>query len=185
MSDVLLRPAVAADLPAVAEVYVAARAAAVPALPPELHSADEVRAWVARWDLHADEVWLAERDRLLGFAHLTDTWLDGLYIDPSAQRIGIGSALLDVTKARRPDGFGLWVFESNTPARSFYRQRGLVEVERTDGAGNEEKAPDIKMAWPGSDPVSFLGRLVEEIDTKIGDLRARREALTRAIDERA
>lgn len=149
--DLQLRPAVAADLPAVAEVYLAAREAAIPAMPPGVHPADEVRAWVAGWDLEADEVWLAEDDRLLGFAHVTPTWLDGLYVDPSAQASGIGSALLDLAKARRPHGFGLWVFESNTLARAFYRRRGLVEVERTDGSGNEEKAPDIRMTWTPAD----------------------------------
>jgi hypothetical protein len=35
------------------------------------------------------------------------------------------------------------------------RARGLVELERTDGAANEEKAPDVRMAWPGRDPLAF------------------------------
>ena len=39
------------------------------------------------------------------------------------------------------------MFESNVGARRLYARRGLVEVERTDGAGNEEKAPDVRMAW--------------------------------------
>jgi len=60
---------------------------------------------------------------------------------------GIGSLLLDVVEATHPEGYELWVFESNTGARRLYERRGLVEVERTDGAGNEEKAPDIRMAW--------------------------------------
>ena len=49
--------------------------------------------------------------------------------------------------AEEPGGFCLWVFETNTPARGFYARHGLVELERTDGAGNEEKQPDIRMAW--------------------------------------
>jgi GNAT superfamily N-acetyltransferase len=145
-ADLVLRPALVADLPGVAEVYLAAREAAFPAMPPGIHSPVDVRAWTLGWDLDAvDEVWLAEvADRLLGFAHLTTEWLDGLYVHPAAQRSGVGSALLDLAKARRPDGFGLWVFESNTPARDFYLRHGLVEVERTDGSANEENAPDIR-----------------------------------------
>ena len=81
-------------------------------------------------------------------------WLDDLYVDPAAQGTGVGSALLDLVKAQRPAGFCLWVFESNEPARGFYRARGLVDLERTDGAANEEKAPDIRMAWPGTDPLA-------------------------------
>jgi hypothetical protein len=41
----------------------------------------------------------------------------------------------------------LWVFESNVPARRFYELHGFVAVERTDGAGNEERAPDVRMEW--------------------------------------
>ena len=51
----------------------------------------------------------------------------------------MGAALFDLVTSLRPDGFCLWVFESNTPARAFYRSRGCVELERTDGAGNEEQ----------------------------------------------
>jgi ribosomal protein S18 acetylase RimI-like enzyme len=57
--------------------------------------------------------------------------------------------LLDLAKALQPAGLQLWVFETNVGAQRFYRRHGFVEVERTDGAGNEEKAPDIRMAWPG------------------------------------
>jgi len=39
------------------------------------------------------------------------------------------------------------VFESNTGARRLYERRGLVVLERTDGSGNEEKAPDLRLAW--------------------------------------
>ena len=60
---------------------------------------------------------------------------------------GIGTALLDLATVLRPDGFGLWVFETNVAARRFYAARGLVEVERTDGADNEERAPDVHLRW--------------------------------------
>ena len=82
----------------------------------------------------------------------------------------------------RPDGFCLWVFESNTPARAFYPGRGCVELERTDGSANEEKAPDIRVAWPGPRPAAgFLRGLIDETDLVLGDVLARRTALTRAV----
>jgi chorismate mutase len=93
----------------------------------------------------------------------------------------VGSALLDLAKTRRPDGFCLWVFEVNHPARGFYARRGLVELERTDGSANEERAPDIRMAWPGAEPLAFYRRLIDEVDTQLGDLLSRRAALTRAV----
>src|SRR5690606_837467 len=106
-----------------------------------------------------------------------------LYVVPSRQGAGVGAALLDLVKARRPDGFGLWVFESNEVARAYYARRGLVELERTDGTDNEERSPDIKMVWPGPDPLAFFRRLIDEVDADLGDALARRAALTRAVQE--
>lgn len=146
--DLLLRPAEADDLPALADLLIEARAAAVPAMPPSVHPPADVRRWVAGWDLTRREVWVAERgEDLLGFAGLQGDWLDDLYVAPGAQGRGIGSALLALVTGLRPQGFGLWVFVSNAPARAFYARHGLVEHETTDGSGNEERAPDVRLAW--------------------------------------
>jgi ribosomal protein S18 acetylase RimI-like enzyme len=147
--ELLIRPAGLEDADAIADLYTAARVAAVPFMPPALHTNAEDRAWfAARLSDGEHEAWVAERQGLVGFALITATWLDGLYVDPAAKGQGIGSALLELVKSLRPGGFGLWVFESNTPARAFYARHGLHEVERTDGADNEERAPDVRMAWP-------------------------------------
>ena len=152
-AELTLRPATPGDLTVLAEVFLAARAAAVPAMPPMVHPPDDVRAFVGGWDLTTGEreAWLAEDQRgVVAFAEVKGDWLDDLYVLPEAQGEGIGSALLDVVKAVRPAGFELWVFETNAPARAFYARHGLVERERTDGSGNEEKAPDIRMEWRAS-----------------------------------
>ncbi len=151
--EVTVRPATVEDAEAVADLYTAARVHAVPQMPPALHTNAEDRAYVARRVVEPDvTIWLAEGDgELLGFASCTPTFLDGLYIRPDLKGQGIGSLLLDVVEATHPGGYELWVFESNTGARRLYRRRGLVEVERTDGAGNEERSPDVRMAWrPGA-----------------------------------
>ncbi|CAA9214600.1 MAG: hypothetical protein AVDCRST_MAG20-267 [uncultured Acidimicrobiales bacterium] len=180
--DLTIRRGERADLPAVAELYLAVRQAAVPHMPPLAHDDDHVRAWVDGWDLRQREVWLAVHGgRLVGFADLGPRWLNSLYVDPAAQRSSVGSALLDVVKSRLDGGFALWVFESNAPARAFYQRHGLVELERTDGWGNEERSPDIKMAWPGADAVGFFRRMIDEVDDQLADLLARRVALTRAV----
>lgn len=181
-TEASVRSATTADLAAIAEVYLVARAAA--AMPPGIHPADEVRTWVSAWDLTQRDVWVAEVDGVsVGFANLTQTWLDGLYVIPSAQRSGIGSTLLDLAKAVRPDGFGLWVFEMNRPARAFYRGHGLLELERTNGSANEEHAPDLKLVWPGADPLAYFRSLIDEADLVLGDVLARRAALTRVVQE--
>ena len=144
-----VRPATHDDADAIADLYTLARVHAVPQMPPALHTNAEDRAYVARRIREHDvTMWVAERDgELLGFATCTPTFLDSLYVRPDLTGQGIGSLLLDVVEATHADGYELWVFESNLGARRLYERRGLVEVERTDGSGNEEKAPDIRMAW--------------------------------------
>ena len=180
--ELSLRIATTDDLPLVAELSVRVRAAAVPAMPPGIHSDDEVLSYVCSWDLAAKDVWVAESGgTLVAFATIDGAWLDSLYVDPVAQGTGVGSALLDLVKSLRPGGFCLWVFESNTPARGFYGRHGLVELERTDGSGNEERAPDLRLAWPGTEPLTFLRGLIDEVDEQLGEVLNRRAALTRAV----
>jgi len=148
LHELVVRPGEPEDADVLAAVHLDARAAAP--MPAGVHPAHEVRAWL-RTRLAEDEVWVVEDPSeavpVLGYARLTPTWLDDLYVRPEAQGRGVGSLLLDLAKARRPAGFGLWVFESNAPARAFYARRGLVEVERTDGSDNEEREPDVRVVW--------------------------------------
>jgi hypothetical protein len=50
----------------------------------------------------------------------------------------------------------LWTFVSNLGAQRFYLRHGFVEVERTDGAANEEHAPDILYEWSAAADASAL-----------------------------
>ncbi|CAN5860357.1 hypothetical protein BH23ACT2_BH23ACT2_12340 [soil metagenome] len=73
--------------------------------------------------------------------------LDQLFVDPDGVGRGVGSALLEQAKERRPDGLDLWTFEGNTGARRFYERHGFRAVARADGL-NEEGAPDVRYRWP-------------------------------------
>jgi ribosomal protein S18 acetylase RimI-like enzyme len=140
-----VRRAVPADAPAVAETFTAAFAGLT--YLPKLHTADEDRAYFGRV-VAEHEVWVAEQDgRIVGFAALSDEVLEHIYVQPDLQGRGIGSALLDVAKERRPGGFGLWVFQQNTGARRFYERHGLRLVRETDGSGNDERTPDAMYEW--------------------------------------
>lgn len=177
----VLRPAEEDDADALALIHLLARRAAP--MPDPVHPDDDVRRWL-RGRIAADETWVAEVDGVpVGYARTTPGWLDDLYVQPAHQGGGVGGALLELVRARQPEGFCLWVFESNLPARAFYARHGLVELERTDGGANEERQPDIRLAWPGAEPLTFLRRLVDDVDTQLGDLLARRAALTRAIQQ--
>ena len=178
--EVLLRPAHEGDAAAIADIHLASRREA--AMPPPVHTDEEVGSWLAGRLQSDDEVWLAEVSGVpAGYARMTETWLDDLYVAPPFAGQGVGSALLDLVKARRPQGFCLWVFESNEPARRFYAARGFVELERTDGSGNDERSPAIRLAWPGAEPLAVFRRQIDEVDAELGDLLARRAALTAAV----
>jgi ribosomal protein S18 acetylase RimI-like enzyme len=151
-TDLTVRRAEAADAEALATLYLDARAAAYPAMPRPIHPPDDVRRWWrSRFEVDGAEVWLAERDGApVALLLLEDSWLHSLYVDPGLTGHGIGTALLDLAKALRPGGIGLWVFESNVAAQRFYARHGFRVVRRTDGSENEERAPDVEMAWEGT-----------------------------------
>jgi chorismate mutase/GNAT superfamily N-acetyltransferase len=179
-ADVVLRPAGVEDLGEVAELYIATRRDALGQMPAPVHTDAEIREWVRRTGTEK-EVWVAEEDAITGFAVLDGAWLDSLYVGPARQGAGIGTALLDLVKAQRPGGFGLWVFASNASGRGFYRRHGLVELEHTDGSGNEERAPDVRMIWPGTEPLRYLRGQIDEVDDDLALLLARRFALTATV----
>ena len=119
-------------------------------MPPAMHTDEEHRGYYARQLGHrrrARPGWPRPRRRRSASRCARPTFLDGLYVRADLKGQGIGSLLLDVVEATHPDGYELWVFQSNHGARRLYERRGLVEVERTDGAANEEKSPDVRMAW--------------------------------------
>jgi GNAT superfamily N-acetyltransferase len=115
---------------------------------PRLHSDDETRAFIREVVMRDLEVWVCEEEGgILGFTALGEDMLEHLYVRPEAQGRGIGSELLALAKERRPAGFRLWVFQKNEGARRLYECHGLVLVELTDGAGNEEREPDALYEW--------------------------------------
>lgn len=55
-------------------------------------------------------------------------------------------------KARRPAGVGLWAFRCSYPAHALYTRYGLAEVEPTYGVNNQEREPDVRLAWTPRPP---------------------------------
>jgi GNAT superfamily N-acetyltransferase len=132
------------DAPDVARIFRESREEAMPWLP-VLHTPDEDLAWFAA--ALAGEAYVFEEDgRIVGYAVLRDDELHDLYVAPSAQGRGVGSALFDRVREARPLGFRLWVFRDNTPARRFYEARGCRVIGATEG-DNEEGLPDVLYEW--------------------------------------
>ena len=49
-----------------------------------------------------------------------------------------------LARQRQPGQLQLWAFQSNAGGRRFYERHGFAAVEFTDGAGNEERWPDVR-----------------------------------------
>ncbi len=148
--DLVLRPMEPTETGAASAVHVASRLAAAErgTMPPPVHPVAGAARWFAEEVAPKREVWVAEEDaRLVAVLVLDSAFLDQLYVHPDCEGRGIGTALLRLAMALRPGGFGLWVFAANDRARALYEANGLVPVEHTDGAGNEEQAPDVRYEW--------------------------------------
>jgi GNAT superfamily N-acetyltransferase len=145
-----LRKATSDDAPALADIHLRARRACMSYLP-DIHSPEDVLAWIREIIPQHDEVWLAEDGgRVVGFFMLSDNLLYHLYVAPERHGQGAGSLLFERVKELSPEGFRLWVFQRNTQARAFYEHRGMRVVELTDGSRNEEREPDALYEWlPG------------------------------------
>ena len=149
--QIAIRPGTAEDAPAVAELYLRARRAAVGAIPDAVHGDAEIRAWFASHVVTDAELWVAEDEAgvVAGLLVLDGDWVDQLYVEPDLTGRGVGARLLELAKRERPDGLQLWTFASNTGAQRFYERHGFVARERTDGRENEEGAPAIRYVWSG------------------------------------
>jgi GNAT superfamily N-acetyltransferase len=142
----LLRTATADDVAAVATLMRRTWRRSLPFLP-VLHTPAEDHAYFAGVVFRDCTVLLAETDGVLrGFLAWRPGWIDQFYVAPEAQRQGIGTRLLAAVQARE-DVVSLWTFTANGAARAFYARHGFTEIDRTDGAGNEERAPDVLLRW--------------------------------------
>jgi GNAT superfamily N-acetyltransferase len=141
----VIRRARPEDVEAVVRIFRESRAEAMPWLP-VVHTAEEDLAWLG--DALAGEAYVFEAEgEVAGYALLREDLLRDLYVSPGAQGRGVGSALFARATEARPAGFRLWVFRDNGHARRFYEARGCRLVRATDGAGNEERTPDVLYEW--------------------------------------
>lgn len=140
----VIRQANVGDAPGCARVYMRSKAFAMAEVP-EPHTEAEVAEWMAAVAIPTMDVWVADLDGVVaGQFMLEPGWLHHLYIDPSWMGRGLGDQFMAMAKQRQPDGFQLWAFQSNERGRRFYEHHGFSAVEFTDGAGNEERWPDVR-----------------------------------------
>jgi putative acetyltransferase len=140
----MIRRATPADAAEVSRIFVATRDE-MTYLP---RIVDEHRPLLGGWFIERGPIFLSEEDgAAVGFSGIKDGELTHLYVDPTAQSRGVGSALLEHAKTESQGGLFLWVFQKNEGARRFYERHGFRLVELTDGSGNMEKEPDARYEW--------------------------------------
>jgi putative acetyltransferase len=112
-----------------------------------LHTREEDRQYFRERVFPACEVWGAfDEQTLVGIIAFRRDWIDQLYVLPSAQRRGTGTALLEIAR-NKYSSLHAWTFQRNIVARSFYESRKFVRIKETDGLGNAEKEPDVLYFW--------------------------------------
>lgn|GEM_PF-86207 len=144
-----LRPARGNDARDIADVYLRSRAYALPDVP-VVHDAGSVRRWFADEVVGRTDTWVAEIDgvvvAMMVLDHARDgSWIEQLYLDPTWMGRGLGDQMIEIAVSRASGPLQLWTFQVNQAARRFYARHGFVEVETTDGRGNEERAPDVRL----------------------------------------
>ncbi len=79
-----------------------------------------------------------------GFIGLTENHIEGIFVVKSARSKGIGKALLDYAKSRKPR-LDLSVYQKNERALAFYqREQFTVQSEGIDEDTNEA---ELQMLW--------------------------------------
>jgi len=126
----VIRPATADDADAMAALHVrSARRAYAELIEPEVLAQIDERTLAQRLREAIDEpdrrgwVW-DQNGTIAGYAALVGDDLRLLYVDPVAQRAGVGTALL--RHAREHGARVLRVLAGNAPARAFYEHQGWV-----------------------------------------------------------
>jgi N-acetylglutamate synthase-like GNAT family acetyltransferase len=142
---ITLRLAVEADAPEIAALFATSRRLLT--FLPDLHTVEEDRVYVRDKVLRDFRVTVAERDgSIVGFMAELEGWIEHLYIDAAQLRSGVGSVLVADAQSRNED-LQLWCFANNLRGRAFYERMGFEAVKFTDGAANEQRAPDILYRW--------------------------------------
>jgi ribosomal protein S18 acetylase RimI-like enzyme len=145
-----IRDARASDVPRIATVFRQARGSAMPWLP-VLHSSSEDVEFFGR-AVEGRTAYVAVLDGLVvGFAVVDEGEheLEHLYLAPEVHRRGIGRRLVDHARASDGGSLRLWCFADNRSGRAFYTACGARELFETDGRGNEERTPDVRLELPG------------------------------------
>ena len=90
--------------------------------------------------VHEDE----DTRQIDGFIGLTENHIEGIFVAKSARSKGVGKALLDHAKSRKPR-LTLSVYQKNERALAFYRREQFIV--QSEGIDEDTNEADIQMLW--------------------------------------
>lgn len=144
----MLRAYRSTDLEDVLATWAAASALAHPFLSEAFQAAE--RELIATTYLPAAETWVwQDGERVVGFISLLGHEIGGLFVHPSFQGRGIGSALVDEARRRHGD-LEVEVFADNALGRAFYDGRGFRHL--ADGVHEDTGLPILRLRLPAAGP---------------------------------
>ena len=132
------------DLDAVIQIWLQANLDAHAFIPASFWEAhfEMVRDLLPQAELYVHED--AGTRQIDGFIGLTENHIEGIFVVKSARSKGIGKALLEYVKSRKPR-LTLSVYQKNERAIAFYRrEQFVVQSEDIDEDTNEA---EIQMLW--------------------------------------
>ena len=113
---------------------------------PFVHTAREMHGFGPWLCDVADVTVLRAGSDFAGFFAFQDEKLQAFFVTADRRGQGVGAQAMARMKSQKSH-IALWTFQQNTGAQRFYERHGFVETDRTDGARNDEKIPDIKYEW--------------------------------------
>ena len=132
------------DLDAVMQIWLQANLDAQAFIPASFWEAhfEMVRDLLPQAELYVHED--AGTRQIDGFIGLTENHIEGIFVVKSARSKGIGKALLEYAKSRKPR-LDLSVYQKNERALAFYqREQFTVQSEGIDEDTNEA---ELQMLW--------------------------------------
>ena len=93
------------------------------------------------------QLWVAERrGKVVGFLAIRGSYIDRMYVKPSDQGCGVGTALLEKARELSHSGLELHTQQENRRARAFYEKHGFLPV-RFGVSPPPENEPDVEYWW--------------------------------------
>lgn len=137
-----------AETGTVVELWHATKKNAYPYLPLEqTRTLDDDSAFFHQKLLPRCDIWVAEQQgRVVGFLAIRGSYIDRLYVLPSVQRSGIGTALIKHAMKLSPNGIELHTHQKNLAARRFYEKHGFLAIN-FGVSPPPESEPDVEYHW--------------------------------------